>query len=155
MAPAGDDGDDEPRPYGLLQGIIGTTTVVGVPDVVAFDPDTRCWRVADYKTSKTILTPDALREDAQLGVYLVILHQAGIIPTGAAVEIGHLYVSDHVEAVWVDASDLVGALPRRLATQVEQTRALVEAGIFMPVKGLLNDYADRCAGCSFAHVCDA
>ncbi len=155
VVPAADDGDDEPRPYGLLQGVIGTTTVVGVPDVVAYDPDTRRWRVADYKTSKTILTPDALREDAQLGVYLVILHQAGVIPAGAAVELGHLYVSDHVEAVWVDASDRVGTLPRRLASQVEQTRALIEAGIFMPVKGLLNGYADRCAGCAVAHVCDA
>jgi hypothetical protein len=135
VVPAADDGD-EPRPYGLLQGVIGTTTVVGVPDVVAYDPDT-------------------LREDAQLGVYLVLLHQAGIIPAGATVEIGHLYVSDHVEAVWVDASDLVGTLPLRLAAQVEQTRALVEAGIFMPVKGLLNGYADRCPGCCFAHVCDA
>ena len=155
VTPAGDDGDDEPRPYGLLQGIISSTTVVGVPDVVAYDPDARRWRVADYKTAKTVLTPDTLREDAQLGVYLVLLHQAGIIPTGATVEIGHLYVSDHVEAVWVDAGDLVGTLPRRLAAQVEQTRVLVEAGIFMPVKGLLNGYADRCAGCSFAHVCDA
>ncbi len=55
VTPATDDGDDEPRPYGLLQGIIGTTTVVGVPDVVAYDPDTRHWRVAhaargDYLT---------------------------------------------------------------------------------------------------------
>jgi hypothetical protein len=154
-APATDDGDDEPRPYGLLQGIIGTTTVVGVPDVVAYDPDTRRWRVADYKTSRTILTPDALREDAQLGVYLTLLHQAGIIPAGAVVEIGHIYLSDHVDAVWVDASDLVGTLPRRLAAQVEQTRAMIDAGIFMPVKGLLNGYADRCAGCDVAHVCDA
>ncbi len=66
-----------------------------------------------------------------------------------------LYLSDHIEAVWVDVSDRVGTLPRRLVQQVEQTRALVEAGIFMPVKGLLNGYADRCAGCYFAHVCDA
>ena len=77
-----------------------------------------------------------------------------MIPAGAAVEIGHLYLSDHIEAVWVDASDRVGTLPRRLVQQVEQTRALVEAGIFMPVKGLLNGYADRCAGCMVAHVCD-
>ncbi len=154
VAPATDDGDDEPRPYGLLQGIIGTTTVVGVPDVVAYDPDTRRWRVGDYKTSKTVLTPDALREDAQLAVYLVLLHQAGMIPAGAAVEIGHIYLSDHIEAVWVDVSDRVGVLPRRLVQQVEQTRALIEAGIFIPVKGLLTGYADRCAGCLVAHVCD-
>ena len=31
----------------------------------------------------------------------------------------------------------------------------VEAGIFMPVKGLLNGYADRCEACLLAHVCDA
>jgi hypothetical protein len=64
-------------------------------------------------------------------------------------------VSERVEAVWVDASDLVGMLPRRLVQQVEQTRALIDAGMFMPVKGLLHGYADRCAGCCFAHVCDA
>jgi hypothetical protein len=149
------DDDDEPRPYGLLQAIIGTTTIAGVPDVVAYDPDTRQWRIGDYKTSKTILTPDAIREDAQLNTYLIILHQAGIIPAGAAVSIGHIYVSDHVEAVWADASDLVGMLPRRLVQQVEQTHALIEAEIFMPVKGLLNGYTDRCAGCAYANVCDA
>ena len=56
--------------------------------------------------------------------------------------------------MWVDVSDCVGVLPRRLTTQVEQTRALIDAGMFMPVKGLLNGYADRCTGCYFAHVCD-
>ena len=85
----------------------------------------------------------------------MLLHQAGIIPAGAGVTMGHIYLSDHIEAVWVDVSDLVGTLPRRLAAQVEQTRALIDAGIFMPVKGLLNGYADRCASCSFARVCDA
>ncbi len=65
-----------------------------------------------------------------------------------------IYLSDHIEAVWVDASDRVGVLPPRLVQQVEQTRALIEAGIFTPVKGLLNGYADRCAGCMVAHVCD-
>ncbi|HSH81817.1 MAG TPA: hypothetical protein VLA19_25100 [Herpetosiphonaceae bacterium] len=102
-----------------------------------------------------MLTPDAVREDAQLGVYLVLLYQAGIIPAGTSVEIGHVYLSDHIEAVWVDAGELVGTLPRRLAAQMEQTRALIDARIFMPVKGLLNGYADRCAGCVFAHSCDA
>ena len=155
VVPTADDGDDEPRPYGLLQGIMGTTTVVGVPDVVAYDPDAHRWRIADYKTSRTILAPDALREDAQLGVYLVLLHQAGMIPAGARVELGHLYLSDHVERVWVDASDLVGTLPQRLVQQVETTCALVEAGVFMPVKGLLTGYRDRCASCCFAQVCDA
>ena len=155
VAAATDDGDDEPRPYGLLQGVIGTSTVVGVPDVVAYDPDTRRWRVADYKTAKTVLTPDAVREDAQLGVYLVLLHQARIIPSVASVEIGHVYLSDHIEAVWVDAGDLVGTLPRRLVQQVDQTRALIDTGLFMPVKGLLNGYADRCGTCAFAPSCDA
>ena len=60
-----------------------------------------------------------------------------------------------MEAVWVDASSLVGNVPRRLVQQVEQTYAQIEANIFMPVKGLLNGYADRCAGCPFAPVCDA
>jgi len=46
-------------------------------------------------------------------------------------------------------------VPRRLVHQVEQTRAMVEAGIFMPVKGLLNGYADRCEACLLTHVCDA
>jgi hypothetical protein len=32
---------------------------------------------------------------------------------------------------------------------------MIEAGIFMPVKGLLNGYADRCEECFFAAVCDA
>jgi hypothetical protein len=154
VAIAADD-DDEPRPYGLLQATIAATTVAGVPDVVAYDPDTCHWRIGDYKTARTVLTPEALREDAQLNAYLIMLHQAGIIPAGAGVSIGHIYVSDHVETVWVDASDLVGILPRRLVQQVEQTRTLIEAEIFIPVKGLLNGYADRCAGCVFAHVCDA
>lgn len=149
VAIAADD-DDEPRPYGLLLATIGATTVAGVPDVVAYDPDTRQWRIGDYKTARTVLTPEALREDAQLNAYLIMLHQAGIIPAGASVSIGHIYESDHVETVWVDASDLVGILPRRLVQQVEQTRTLIEAEIFMPVKGLLNGYADRCAGCVLA-----
>ncbi len=84
-----------------------------------------------------------------------MVHQAGLIPVGAMVEVGHIYLSDHVQAVWVDVSDRVGVLPARLAQQVEQTRTHIEAGNFMPVKGLLNGYADRCAGCAFAHVCDA
>ncbi len=156
LATTADDGDDdEPRPYGLLQGTIGRTTVAGVPDVVAYDPDTRHWRIGDYKTAKTVLDPAALREDAQLAVYLVLLRQAGIIPPGATVEVGHLYLSDHIEGVWVDASDRVGMLPRRLVQQVETTRAQIDAGVFMPVKGLLNGYLDRCAGCCFADVCDA
>jgi len=150
-----DDGDDELRLYGLLQGRIGRSLVVGVPDVVAYDPDTRRWRIGDYKASKTVLTPDALREDAQLAIYLVMVHQAGLIPVGATVEVGHIYLSDHVQAVWIDVSDRVGVLPPRLVQQVEQTRTHIEAGAFMPVKGLLNGYADRCAGCAFAHVCDA
>jgi hypothetical protein len=122
---------------------------------VAYDPDTRRWRIVDYKTSKTVLTPDVLREDAQLGVYLIMLHQAGIIPVGATVELGQIYLSDVVHAVWVDASDRVGTIPPRLAQQVEQTRAVIEAGIFIPVRGLLNGFADRCAGCFVAQVCDA
>ena len=44
---------------------------------------------------------------------------------------------------------------RRLLQQVEQTRTLIETEIFMPVKGLLNGYADRCAGCVFTQLCDA
>lgn len=52
LASATDDGDDdEPRPYGLLQGTIGRTTVAGVPDVVAYDPDTRRWRIGDYSAT--------------------------------------------------------------------------------------------------------
>ena len=147
------EGEDEPRPYGLLQGNIGATQVVGVPDVVAYDPKLCRWRVADYKTTRTVLTPDVLREDAQLNVYLVLLSQAGLIPAGAKVEIGHVYLSDGIQAVWVDVSDCLGTIPPRLAQQVEQTRAM--AGIFVPVRGLLNGYADRCAGCFFSHVCDA
>jgi hypothetical protein len=148
------DNEDEPRSYGLLEAMIGTTTVVGVPDVVAYDPATKQWGIADYKTSKTMLTPEALREDAQLNVYLIILHQAGIIPADAQVRVGHIYMTDAVQAVWVDVSDRVGRIPPRLAQQVEQTRALIEANIFIPVKGLLNDYADRCAGCMVAQHCD-
>ncbi len=112
------------------------------------------WRVADYKTSRTVLSPEAVRDDAQLNVYLIMLHQAGIVPAGANVMIGQIYLSDHVESVWVDATDLVGTQPRRLVEQVEQTRALIEANIFIPVKGLLNGYADRCAGCMVAQHCD-
>ncbi len=149
------DDADEPQPYGLLQATIGATTVAGVPDVVAYEPDRRHWRIGNYKTAKTVLTPEALREDAQMGAYLMMAHQAGIIRAGASVAIGHIYVSDHVEAVWVDVTDRVGTAARRLVQQVEQTRALIEAEIFMPVKGLLNGYADRCTGCMFAHVCDA
>lgn len=147
--------DDEPRPYRLLEATIGSTIVVGVPDVVTYNSGTDTWRVADYKTSRTVLSPEAVREDAQLNVYLIMLHQAGIIPAGANVMLGQIYLSEHVEAVWVDASDLVGAQPRRLIEQIEQTRALIDADMFMPVKGLLNGYADRCAGCMFAAACDA
>ena len=147
--------DEEPRSYGVLEAMIGTTRVTGVPDIVTHNPRTRRWRVGDYKTSKTMLTPDEIREDAQLQLYLVLLQQTGIIPVGATVDIGQIYLSDHVEAVWVDASDLLGAPSERLVSQVEQIRLQIEAGIFMPVKGLLNGYLDRCSGCAFAHVCDA
>jgi hypothetical protein len=149
------DDDDKPRSYRLLEATIGATTVVGVPDVVTYNAGADTWRIADYKTSRTVVSPEAVREDAQLNVYLILLHQAGIIPAGANVVIGHIYLSDHVEAVWVDASDLVGRQPRRLVEQIEQTRAMINAGIFVPVRGLLNGYADRCAGCMFAAVCDA
>ncbi len=111
--------------------------------------------MGDYKTSRTVLSPEALREDAQLNLYLVLLHQAGVIPAGTRVEIGQIYLSDSVHAVWVDVSERVGRVPRRLAQQVDETRAMVEAGVFMPVKGLLNGYADRCEECLLAHVCDA
>jgi hypothetical protein len=147
--------EDEPRPYSLLEGIIGMTRVVGVPDIVAYDPTLHRWRVADYKTSRTLLSPEALREDAQMHVYLVLLYQSGLIPDGADIAIGHLYLSDTVQAVWADVSDRFGTISRRLEQQVRQTRAMVEAGIFMPVRGLLNGYSDRCEGCFFSHICDA
>lgn len=149
------DDDEEPRSYRLLEATIGTTTVIGVPDVVTYDPDTQLWRVADYKTSRTVLAPETIWDDAQLNLYLIMLYQAGIIPIGANVMIGQMYLSDHVEAVWVDTSDVVGTLPPRLVQQVEQTRILIEADIFVPVKGLLNGYADRCANCMFVAACDA
>ncbi len=156
FAPTAFAGDDEgDSGYGLLLGTIGATTIVGVPDVVAYLPERACWRVGDYKTSRTMLTPEALREDAQLNLYLALLNQAGLIPAGAKVEIGQIYLSESVNAVWVDVSDRVGVVPRRLVQQVDHTRTLIKAGIFMPVKGLLNGYADRCADCLFAHVCDA
>ena len=140
--------------YGLLQGTIGTTTVAGVPDVVAYLPERTCWRVGDYKTSRTVLSPEALREDAQLNLYLALLHQAGVIPAGARVEIGQISLSDSVHAMWVDVSGRLGRVPRRLTQQVEQTRTMIEGRLFMPVKGLLNGYADRCEECLLAHVCD-
>ena len=112
------------------------------------------WAWNPYKTSRTILSAEAVRDDAQLNVYLIMLYQAGIVPAGANVMIGQMYLSDHVESVWLYATDLVGTQPRRLVEQVEQTRALIEANIFIPVKGLLNGYADRCAGCMVAQYCD-
>lgn len=149
------DDDEEPRSYRLLDATIGATTVIGVPDVVTYDPDTDIWRIGDYKTSRIVLTPEVIREDVQLNVYLIMLHQCGMIPDRANVMLGQIYLSDRVEAVWVDASDLVARVPHRLVQQVEHTRTLIEAGVFMPVKGLLNGYADRCAGCMFAEQCDA
>ncbi len=88
----GFDEGDETRRYARLAGTLGRVRVVGVPDVVAYDAATNVWRVADYKTAKTQLTAQDLYDDAQLRLYLHLLVEAGIIPLGARVEIGHLYL---------------------------------------------------------------
>jgi hypothetical protein len=146
---------DEDGGYALLRGTIGSATVVGIPDVVAYCRERDCWRIGDYKTNRSRLSPAVLRDDAQLNLYRVLLHQAGVIPRNARVEVGQIYLTERVESVWVDVSDRAGTVSLRLRQQVEQTGRLVEAGIFMPVKGLLNGPGNRCAACSFAHCCDA
>lgn len=138
-----------------LRGTIGSTIVTGVPDVVAYNRERGCWRIGDYKTNRSRLSPAVLRDDAQLNLYRFLLHQAGVIPRNARVEIGQIYLTERVEAVWVDVSDRAGAVSLRLKQQVEQTGRLVDAGVFMPVKGLMSGSGDRCAACSFAHCCDA
>ncbi len=154
LALAGTDGDDEEPDQIRLRGMLGRVEVVGVPDVVAYDAEVAVWRVADYKTSKTQLRADELRDDAQLQLYLHLLQQAGIIPAGAHVQVGHLYLSEALTAVWTEASDLL-APPSRLHQQVELLARQIEREEYVPVRGVLNGWTDRCGDCLLAHACAA
>ncbi len=151
----GRDDDDEERRYARLRGTLGTTEVIGVPDVVTYDAEVDVWRVADYKTSKTHLNEAELRDDAQLHLYLHLLEHAGIVPPDARVLIGHIYLNDEVTTVWVEASDLLGIVRPRLARQVDLVARQIERSEFVPVRGILNGWSDRCGDCLLAHACCA
>lgn len=151
----GSDDDDEERRYARLRGMLGSVDVIGVPDVVTYDAEVDLWRIADYKTSKTQLRETDLRDDAQLQLYVHLARQAGIIPVGANVLVGHIYLSDVATPVWIDAPGLLETPHHRLVRQVELVARQIERSEFVPVRGILNGWNDRCGNCLLANACRA
>ncbi len=149
----GSDDDDDERRYARLRGLLGGTEVIGVPDVVTYDAEVDVWRVADYKTTKSQLSLAELRDDVQLQLYVHLVRQAGIIPVGARVIVGHIYLSDVVTPIWIDAPDMLDAPHPRLLRQIDLIAGQIERDEFVPVRGVLNGWADRCGDCLLTHVC--
>jgi hypothetical protein len=144
----------ESRDYTPLHGTIGGVAMVGVPDIVALHTDRETIRVGDYKTSRPI-APDALAEDAQLAIYVMMLRQNGYIEPGQPVEVGHIYLAEKGPVqVWVDTSRH-DRVVERLEAQVAQTAALIDSGLLIPRKHIDSGFMSPCRMCDYAHVCDA
>jgi len=145
--------DEEGKPdYAPLIGTIGGVPIAGVPDVVARRDATLL--VGDYKTGRAI-TRAALVEDAQLVIYVELLRQNGLIAPGQPVEVGHIILGEHdVAQIWVDTASHERLLTR-IEQQLTQVAALIEAGLFIPRKGIESGPFSPCALCDLAHVCDA
>jgi PD-(D/E)XK nuclease superfamily len=145
--------DEEGKPgYTPLVGTIGGVAVAGVPDVVAKRGSTLL--VADYKTGRAI-SHEAITEDAELVIYVELLRQNGLIAPGQPVEVGHIILGEHdVTQVWVDTATHERLLAR-IEQQLTHVAALIEAGLFIPRKGIESGFLSPCALCDLAHICDA
>lgn len=149
------DEDGEPtNSLGLLHGDIWGVPIFGVPDVVA-QADDGAKLVLDYKTGKTRLTAEELAEDAQMALYVELLRQQGHIANGEPVRVGHRYLTDKGEilTVWSEANRQPKLL-ERIGQQMATARALIDAGVFMPARGI-DPAMGPCSYCSFKHSCDA
>jgi hypothetical protein len=147
-----EDEEDGDRPH-LLHGELWGVPVYGVPDVVASDGDVIS--VLDYKTGRRQLNPAQLADDAQLAIYAELLRQTGHIFPGQPVRVGHRYLGERGEitTVWANAEHHPLVL-ERLGRQFAVARALIDAGLFVPVKGV-DPAMGPCALCDLAHHCRA
>jgi RecB family exonuclease len=139
--------------YKLLQTELDGETLVGVPDVVAREPDGTIV-LADYKTGRALAT-DELNEDAQLAFYVLLLGTAGMLADDAPYRCGHIYLHGHdVRQVWADTTHH-DQVVYRLRLQVQLGRAIIRSGIFAPAKSLFGGFASRCATCDLREHCQA
>src|SRR4051794_40337981 len=139
--------------YKLLQTELDGEILVGVPDVVAREPDGTVV-LADYKTGRALAT-DELNEDAQLAFYVLLLRTAGILTADTPYRAGHIYLHGaDVRQVWADTSHHDQVIDR-LRLQVQLGRAIIRSGIFAPAKSLFGGFASRCATCDLREHCQA
>jgi len=83
------------------------------------------------------------------------LRQNGLIAPGQPVEVGHIILGERdVTQVWVDTAKHERLLAR-IEQQLAQVAALIEAGVFIPRKGIESGMLSPCALCDLAHLCDA
>lgn len=146
----GEEGEERPH---LLHGELWGVPVYGVPDVVASDG--AVVTILDYKTGRRHLSPQQLAEDAQLAIYAELLRQQGHVAAGQPVRVGHRYLGERGEICTIWARD--DQHPRvleRLSRQVAAARAMIDAGLFIPVKGV-DPTMGPCALCDLAHHCRA
>jgi hypothetical protein len=145
--------DEEGKPDNVaLTGTIGGVPIAGAPDVVAQREGTLL--VSDYKTTRAI-SREALTEDAQLVIYVELLRQNGLIAPGQPVEVGHIVLGERdVTQIWVDTAKHERLLAR-IERQLAQVAALIDAGVFVPRKGIESGLLSPCALCDLAHICDA
>jgi hypothetical protein len=149
----GEDGESTEAP-GLLRGELWGVPVYGVPDVVARAEDGAAL-VLDYKTGRTRLSADELAEDAQMALYVELLRQQGHLDECQDVRIGHRYISERGEiaTVWSHTARLPRVLDR-LGRQLATARALFDAGIVMPARGI-DPAMGPCGYCAYRHSCEA
>lgn len=139
--------------YKLLRTELDGETLVGVPDVVAREPDGTIV-LADYKTGRALAT-DELNDDAQLAFYVLLLRTAGILAEDAPYRVGHIYLhGTEVRHAWADTSQHERVI-ERLRLQVRLGRAIIGNGIFVPAKSLFGGFSSRCATCDLKDHCRA
>lgn len=149
---ADEDEEDGERPH-LLRGELWGVPVYGVPDVVARDGDAVL--VLDYKTGRRHLSPQQLAEDAQLAIYAELLRQHGHVEPGQPVRVGHRYLGERgeISTIWA-RDDQHPRVLERLSRQVAAARAMIDAGLFAPVRGV-DPAMGPCALCDLSHHCRA
>lgn len=148
-----DEEDTDGARLHLLHGELWGVPVYGVPDVVAHEGNTVL--VLDYKTGRRHLGAAQLAEDAQLAIYAELLRQSGHIVPGQPVRVGHRYLGERGEITTVWAGDeRHAATLERLGRQFAAARALIDAELFVPVKGV-DPAMGPCPLCDLAHHCRA
>ncbi len=139
--------------YKLLQTELDGETLVGVPDVVAREPDGTIV-LADYKTGRALSTEE-LNEDGQLAFYVLLLQTAGIITHGVPYRVGHIYLhGTDVRQAWADTSQHDQVIAR-LRLQLQLGRAIIHQGVFAPARSLFGGFASRCTTCDLKEHCRA